>query len=245
MHSSKGLEFDVVFITDLIDGICPHYKSKGSTKDEHEEKRLLFVAMTRAKSKMYLLSTKTKQMYDQIGINEPTPWLKSLLQKPYIEHEPIPRQLSRKMEDVADLALFMKEYLDSVPKETNERTSNEKSNYPVQFTLSSTLIEDRISLTNNSNSSSSTAPLFTSAANYKQEESDDEFDDLVLEEVSNQDEEEIDIDIPTFVDSSNTSNANSQSQNTSNFDDIVFEDEEIEIEIPTLGFSQSKKRKFE
>lgn len=57
MHSSKGLEWDYVFVIDCIDGYCPYRKAE--TKDEiEEERRLFYVAMTRAKQELYLYSYK-------------------------------------------------------------------------------------------------------------------------------------------------------------------------------------------
>jgi DNA helicase-2/ATP-dependent DNA helicase PcrA len=55
LHSSKGLEFDTVFIVDVNEGIMP-YKKAVLDKDIEEERRLFFVGMTRAKSALYLCS---------------------------------------------------------------------------------------------------------------------------------------------------------------------------------------------
>lgn len=52
IHKAKGLEFEIVFVVGLNEGILPGYKSKG--KDLEEERRLAYVAMTRAKSHLYL-----------------------------------------------------------------------------------------------------------------------------------------------------------------------------------------------
>ncbi|MEN8258048.1 MAG: UvrD-helicase domain-containing protein [Thermodesulfobacteriota bacterium] len=61
MHSAKGLEFPVVFIAGLEEGICP-YISTGS--DLEEERRLLYVALTRAKEKLFLTRSKTRHGKD-------------------------------------------------------------------------------------------------------------------------------------------------------------------------------------
>lgn len=53
MHSAKGLEFENVFIVDVIDGVIPHHKSLGEQGIE-EERRLLYVAMTRAKQQLFM-----------------------------------------------------------------------------------------------------------------------------------------------------------------------------------------------
>lgn len=55
MHMSKGLEWRVVFMIGLNDGTCPHYKSLSSPSAIEEERRLFYVAMTRAKEYLFLL----------------------------------------------------------------------------------------------------------------------------------------------------------------------------------------------
>ncbi len=59
MHSSKGLEFNVVFIADANEGITPHKKAV-LPPDVEEERRLFYVAMTRAKDDLYILSAKER-----------------------------------------------------------------------------------------------------------------------------------------------------------------------------------------
>jgi DNA helicase-2/ATP-dependent DNA helicase PcrA len=54
VHSAKGLEFNTVFIVGLEEGLFPHYRSLMSNGDIEEERRLLYVAMTRAKENLYL-----------------------------------------------------------------------------------------------------------------------------------------------------------------------------------------------
>ena len=54
MHSSKGLEYDTVFIIDANEGITPHKKAVFDV-DIEEERRMFYVAMTRAKKKLYIL----------------------------------------------------------------------------------------------------------------------------------------------------------------------------------------------
>ena len=54
LHNAKGLEFDTVFITGLEDGLIPHYKSKFEMDQYEEERRLLYVGITRARQKLFL-----------------------------------------------------------------------------------------------------------------------------------------------------------------------------------------------
>ena len=59
MHSAKGLEFGAVFIIDILEGVIPHNKSLSDTQIE-EERRLFYVALTRAKEKLYLYIPKNR-----------------------------------------------------------------------------------------------------------------------------------------------------------------------------------------
>ena len=66
LHSTKGLEFDHVFLTGLEDGICPHSRSINEEKGIEEERRLVYVGMTRARKSLTL----TRALYRRIFGNE-------------------------------------------------------------------------------------------------------------------------------------------------------------------------------
>jgi ATP-dependent DNA helicase UvrD/PcrA len=66
LHSTKGLEFDHVFLTGLEDGICPHSRSINEDKGIEEERRLVYVGMTRAKKTLTL----TRALYRRVFGNE-------------------------------------------------------------------------------------------------------------------------------------------------------------------------------
>jgi DNA helicase-2/ATP-dependent DNA helicase PcrA len=57
VHSAKGLEFDVVFLAGLEEGLFPHFQSRDAKEDLEEERRLCYVGMTRARRKLYLTWT--------------------------------------------------------------------------------------------------------------------------------------------------------------------------------------------
>ena len=63
VHASKGLEFDYVFIVGAEEGLFPVSRAVNSENDVEEERRLMYVAITRAKQKVYLTSTKSRFLY--------------------------------------------------------------------------------------------------------------------------------------------------------------------------------------
>jgi DNA helicase-2/ATP-dependent DNA helicase PcrA len=69
VHSSKGLEFDCVFITGLEDGIFPHENSLLDAGGIEEERRLMYVAITRARKRLYLSHSQTRMLHGQTRYN--------------------------------------------------------------------------------------------------------------------------------------------------------------------------------
>jgi DNA helicase-2/ATP-dependent DNA helicase PcrA len=63
LHNAKGLEFDVVFITGLEDGLIPHYKSQHDERQYEEERRLLYVGITRARKKLFMTYARQRDMF--------------------------------------------------------------------------------------------------------------------------------------------------------------------------------------
>ncbi|MDD7363107.1 MAG: UvrD-helicase domain-containing protein [Peptoniphilus sp.] len=63
IHGAKGLEFPVVFVVGLEEGLFPTSRSLDDEKDMEEERRLMYVAMTRAKEKLFLSSAKSRTLY--------------------------------------------------------------------------------------------------------------------------------------------------------------------------------------
>jgi DNA helicase-2/ATP-dependent DNA helicase PcrA len=66
LHSTKGLEFDHVFLTGMEEGICPHSRSRDDEKSIEEERRLVYVGMTRARQSLTL----TRAVYRRVFGNE-------------------------------------------------------------------------------------------------------------------------------------------------------------------------------
>ncbi len=75
MHAAKGLEFNIVFIIGMEDGIFPHSRSKNSYEELEEERRLCYVALTRAKEHLYLLHAEKRNTFGQNQQNPPSRFL--------------------------------------------------------------------------------------------------------------------------------------------------------------------------
>ena len=69
VHSSKGLEFDCVFITGMEEGLFPHENSMSDRDGLEEERRLLYVAITRARQRLYLSHSQTRMLHGQTRYN--------------------------------------------------------------------------------------------------------------------------------------------------------------------------------
>jgi DNA helicase-2/ATP-dependent DNA helicase PcrA len=63
LHNAKGLEFPVVFIAGMEEGIFPHFLSGESLKDLQEERRLFYVGMTRAMERLYLTAARVRKLF--------------------------------------------------------------------------------------------------------------------------------------------------------------------------------------
>lgn len=78
LHSAKGLEFPVVFLVGMEEGIFPGYKSIAEPKELEEERRLCYVGITRAKQYLYLTCAKQRTMFGSTTHNMPSRFLKEI-----------------------------------------------------------------------------------------------------------------------------------------------------------------------
>ncbi len=69
IHAAKGLEFSTVFLAGIEDGIFPSQQNMGENEEMSEERRLMYVAITRAKDKLYITHAKSRTMYGRTGFN--------------------------------------------------------------------------------------------------------------------------------------------------------------------------------
>ena len=78
LHSAKGLEFPVVFLVGLEEGIFPGYKSISEPNELEEERRLCYVGITRAKQDLYLTCSKQRTIFGSTSCNAPSRFLKEI-----------------------------------------------------------------------------------------------------------------------------------------------------------------------
>ena len=78
LHSAKGLEFPVVFLVGMEEGIFPGYKSIGEPKELEEERRLCYVGITRAKNNLYLTCSRQRTMFGSTSCNPVSRFVKEI-----------------------------------------------------------------------------------------------------------------------------------------------------------------------
>jgi DNA helicase II / ATP-dependent DNA helicase PcrA len=78
LHSAKGLEFDSVFLVGMEEGLLPHSRSVGVPDALEEERRLCYVGMTRAMERLHLTSVRSRQIFGQRRLAEPSRFLNEL-----------------------------------------------------------------------------------------------------------------------------------------------------------------------
>ena len=75
LHIAKGLEFPVVFVVGMEDGVFPHFRSMTDTHELEEERRLAYVGITRAQQRLYLTHAWSRTLYGQTNYNPPSRFL--------------------------------------------------------------------------------------------------------------------------------------------------------------------------
>jgi DNA helicase II / ATP-dependent DNA helicase PcrA len=75
LHTAKGLEFPVVFLTALEDGVFPHLRALGDPRELEEERRLAYVGITRAQQRLYLSRAQVRTSWGQPSYNPPSRFL--------------------------------------------------------------------------------------------------------------------------------------------------------------------------
>jgi ATP-dependent DNA helicase UvrD/PcrA len=78
LHTAKGLEFPVVFLTGMEDGVFPHMRSLGNNAELEEERRLAYVGITRAERRLYVSRANVRSAWGSPSYNPPSRFLEDL-----------------------------------------------------------------------------------------------------------------------------------------------------------------------
>ena len=93
VHSAKGLEFDTVFVVGAEEDIFPHSRSRNNSAELEEERRLMYVAMTRAERQLYLSHAQKRMIFGQVSYNLPSRFL-SEISEDFVELQGLAKQHS-------------------------------------------------------------------------------------------------------------------------------------------------------
>ncbi len=88
LHAAKGLEFPLVFMTGMEEGLFPHSRAGRGGEELEEERRLCYVGMTRAMDKLYLTHARRRRVYGDFQFNPPSPFLTEI--PPHLLDQPEP-----------------------------------------------------------------------------------------------------------------------------------------------------------
>ena len=100
IHASKGLEFKVVFLIGMEEGIMPHSMSMNDSSELEEERRLCYVGITRAKERLFITNAKRRMMFGNTNMNPPSRFINE------IDAELIEKEESKVVEKSFDKAKF-------------------------------------------------------------------------------------------------------------------------------------------
>ena len=78
LHSAKGLEFPIVFLAGMDEGVFPHLRTFNIPSEMEEERRLMYVGVTRAEEKLYLTSAKRRQMWGEFKFYNPSRFIEEI-----------------------------------------------------------------------------------------------------------------------------------------------------------------------
>jgi DNA helicase-2/ATP-dependent DNA helicase PcrA len=92
MHNAKGLEFDYVFIVGMEEGLLPHSRSMDSPKQLQEERRLLYVAITRTKKQLYMSYAKNRNIFGETVVTLPSHFFKEMDDHYFRKEKTTPKQ---------------------------------------------------------------------------------------------------------------------------------------------------------
>jgi DNA helicase II / ATP-dependent DNA helicase PcrA len=94
LHTAKGLEFPVVFIVGMEDGVFPHQRTFGIGKELEEERRLAYVGITRARERLYLTRAQVRSAWGAPAYNPPSRFLDEIPEHLTLQQRPATRRLA-------------------------------------------------------------------------------------------------------------------------------------------------------
>lgn len=121
VHAAKGLEFKVVFISGLEEGLCPHEQSMSEANGLEEERRLMYVAVTRARQRLYLSHAQSRMLHGKVRYGIPSRFLDEIPEgvlkhlnakpvaknnlygrSPQVNHHELPKAMGKKSSEQKD-----------------------------------------------------------------------------------------------------------------------------------------------
>lgn len=112
VHSVKGLEFDHVFVVGMEEGIFPHINSLMENSELEEERRLCYVAITRAKEKLHLINARRRTLFGKDQVNPPSRFVSEIDHTLIISNEKEESKIEIQQERLEDHDIFRKEEVD-------------------------------------------------------------------------------------------------------------------------------------
>jgi len=120
VHASKGLEFKAVFISGLEEGLCPHEQSLSENAGLEEERRLMYVAVTRARQRLYLSHAQSRMLHGKVRYGIPSRFL-----------DEIPEELLKHLNSKPINKIgFRRDYNELPAMMSKQQSSNQKSAMP-------------------------------------------------------------------------------------------------------------------
>jgi len=92
MHAAKGLEFSVVFIAGCEKGYIPFERGEDKETDIDEERRLFYVAMTRAKERLYLTHARKRRIFGKTVLRDLSPFVEDIEKRLRTHETPVPKK---------------------------------------------------------------------------------------------------------------------------------------------------------
>ncbi len=119
LHAAKGLEFPVVFLVGLDEGLFPHSRTLMDSSQIEEERRLAYVGITRAEQQLYVTNASTRTMYGRISAYMPSRFLAEIpenLLEEYHRKAAMPQQSTTTVPSKQRMSILSKPVASSLPK---------------------------------------------------------------------------------------------------------------------------------